>query len=58
MFVATHVFNESDQENEKLNKFYREIHQSPDLELRTFDVMLHDYPNLQKIYKTRGTKRR
>ena len=56
--VTTDILSKSEQRSEVLVEKYKAVHQSSDLELRSLGVVLHYYPNLRKILKTRGTKRR
>ena len=56
--VTTDILSKSEQRSEVLVEKYKAIHQSSNLELRFLGVALHYYPNLRKILKTRGTKRR
>ena len=56
--VTQHVISASEQLDDSVIAGYRRLHQSPDLELRTLGVVLHYYPNINRIFKTRGTKLR
>ena len=56
--VTTDILSKSEQRSEVLVEKYKALHQSSDLELRSLSVVSHYYPNLRKILKTRGTKRR
>ena len=56
--VTTDILSKSEQCSEVLVEKDKALHQSSDLELRSLVVVLHYYPNLRKILKTRGTKRR
>ena len=56
--VTTDILSKSEQRSEVLVEKYKALHQSSDLELRSLGVTLHYYPNLRKILKTRGPKRR
>ena len=37
---------------------YKKLHKSPEPELRSLGVELHYYPNIKRIFSTRGIKRR
>ena len=56
--VTTDILSKSEQRSEVLVEKYKALHHSSDLELRSLGVVSHYYPNLRKILKTRGTKRR
>ena len=56
--VTTDILSKSEQRSEVLVEKYKALHQSSDLGLRSLGVVLHYYPNLRKILKTRGAKRR
>ena len=53
--VTTDILSKSEQRSEVLVEKYKALYQSSDLELRSLGVVLHYYPNLRKILKTRGT---
>ena len=55
--VTTDILSKSEQRSEVLVEKNKALHQSSDLELRSLGVVLHYYPNLRKILKTRCTKR-
>ena len=54
--VTTDILSKSEQRSEVFVEKYKALHQSSDLELRSLGVVLHYYPNLRKILKTRNTK--
>ena len=56
--VTTDMLSKSEQRSEVLVEKYKALHQSSDLQFKSLGVGLHYYPNLRKIFKTRGTKRR
>ena len=56
--VTTDNLSKSEQRSEVLVEKYKALHQSSDFELRSLGVVLQYYPNLRKILKTGGTKRR
>ena len=56
--VTKHVISASEQIDESVFAEYRRLHQHSDIELRTLATVLHYYPNIKRIFKTRGTKRR
>ena len=56
--VTTVILSKPEQRSEVLVEKYKALHQSSDLEPRSLGVILHFYPKLRKILKTRGTKRR
>ena len=56
--VTTDILRKSEQRSEVLVEKYKALHHASDLELRSLGVVLHYYPNLRKVLKTRGTKRR
>ena len=56
--MTKHVISASEQIDESVLAEYRRFHQHSDIELRTLATVLHYYPNIKRIFKTRGTKRR
>ena len=56
--VTKHVISASEQIDESVLAEYRRFHQHSDIELRTLATVLHYYPNIKRICKTRGNKRR
>ena len=54
--VTKHLISKSESLDENITGLYRELHQSSDIELRSLSVVLHYYPNLHAILKTRSTK--
>ena len=54
--VTKHVISASEQIDESVLAEYRRLHQHSDIELRTLATVLHYYPNIKRIFKTRGTK--
>ena len=56
--LPKHIISASEQAEESVVAEYRKLHQSPDFELRTLGIILHYYPNINRIFKKRGTKRR
>ena len=56
--VTKHIISASERIDESLIAEYRKLHQAADIESRTLTTVLHFFPNFNRIFKTRGTKRR
>ena len=55
--ITKHILSKLKQLNDTIIERYRVLHQSIDQELRTLSVILHYYPRIERIFKTRGSKR-
>ena len=51
--VPTHILSRTESENLSVRRQYQKLHQSADQELRTLSVILHYFPDLKKLYRTR-----
>ena len=51
--VPTHILSRTESENLSVRRQYQKLHQSGDQELRTLSVILHYFPDLKKLYRTR-----
>ena len=56
--VTKHIISASERIDESLIAEYRKLHQAADIESRTLATLLHYFPDFNRIFKTRGTKRR
>ena len=56
--VTKHIISASERIDESLIAEYRKLHQAADIESRTLATVLHYFPDFNRIFKTRGTKRR
>ena len=56
--VTKHIISASEGIDESLIAEYRKLHQAADIESRTLATVLHYFPDFNRIFKTRGTKRR
>ena len=55
--VTKHIISASERIDESLIAKYRKLHQAADIESRTLATVLHYFPDFNRIFKTRGTKR-
>ena len=53
-----HIFSASERIDESLIAEYRKLPQAADIELRTLATVLHYFPDFNRIFRTRGKKRR
>ena len=56
--ITQHILSPTEKSDNHIIEKYRKLHQSPDLELRTLSAILHHYPRIERLFKTRGQKRR
>ena len=56
--VTKHIISASERIDESLIAEYRKLHQAADIESRTLATVLHYFLDFNRIFKTRGTKRR
>ena len=56
--VTKHIFSASERNDESLSAEYRKLPQAADIELRTLATVLQYFPDFNRIFRTRGTKRR
>ena len=52
-----HIISTSEKVDEATLTDNKKIHQLPELELRSLRVPLNYYPNIKRIFKTRGIER-
>ena len=56
--MTKHIISASERIDESLIAEYRKLHQAADIESKTLATVLHYFPDFDRIFKTRGTKRR
>ena len=56
--MTKHITSASERIDESLIAEYRKLHQAADIESKTLAIVLHYFPDFNRIFKTRGTKRR
>ena len=56
--VTKHIISASERIDESLIAEYQKLHQAADIESSTLATVLHYFPDFNRIFKTRGTKRR
>ena len=55
--ITKHLISATDKLDQSQLEKYSKLHQSPELELRSLGVVLLHSSNIQRIFKSRGTKR-
>ena len=52
--ITQHILSPTEKSDDHIIEKYRKLHQSPDLELRTLSAIIHHYPRIERLFKTRG----